>query len=87
MDKIFNYIDANKAHLIDNLAKAVEIKSVSAWPECRPEIVKMVIFEFISSNHLLKKSSLHSVEIMEIYSHAFLANVEVTVLLKKLLNS
>ena len=57
MDKIFNYIDANKAHLIDNLAKAVEIKSVSAWPECRPEIVKMVIFEFISSNHLLKKSS------------------------------
>ena len=53
MDKIFNYIDANKAQFIDNLAKAVEIKSVSAWPECRPEIVKMVSFEFISSYHLI----------------------------------
>ena len=42
MEKIFEYVDANKNHFIDNLAKAVEIKSVSAWPECRPEIVKMV---------------------------------------------
>lgn len=42
MDKIFAYVDANKSKFIDNLAQAVEIKSVSAWPECRPEIVKMV---------------------------------------------
>ena len=42
MDKIFAYVDANKSKFIDNLAQAVEIKSVSAWPECRSEIVKMV---------------------------------------------
>ena len=42
MDKIFAYVDANKNRFIDNLAKTVEIKSVSAWPECRPEIVKMM---------------------------------------------
>ena len=42
MEKIFEYIDAHKNAYIDNLASAVEIKSVSAWPECRPEIVKMV---------------------------------------------
>ena len=35
-------MDAHKNVYIDNLAAAVEIKSVSAWPECRPEIVKMV---------------------------------------------
>ena len=66
MDKIFNYIDANKAQFIDNLAKAVEIKSVSAWPECRPEIVKMVIFEFISSNHFLKKSSFFGINFVKL---------------------
>ena len=42
MEKIFEYMDAHKNVYIDNLAAAVEIKSVSAWPECRPEIVKMV---------------------------------------------
>ena len=42
MDKIFEYINTNKAKFIDDLAHAVAIKSVSAWPEMRPEIVKMV---------------------------------------------
>ena len=42
MEKIFEYMDAHKNVYIDNLAAAIEIKSVSAWPECRPEIVKMV---------------------------------------------
>jgi nonspecific dipeptidase len=42
MDEIFAYVDANKEKFIDNLAKTIEIKSVSAWPEMRPEIVKMV---------------------------------------------
>lgn len=42
MKKLFAAVDANKETYIANLAKAVEIKSVSAWPEVRPEIVKMV---------------------------------------------
>jgi len=31
LKKIFAYIDQNKEKFIDNLAEAVEIKSVSAW--------------------------------------------------------
>ncbi|KFM80630.1 Cytosolic non-specific dipeptidase, partial [Stegodyphus mimosarum] len=42
MDEIFRYIDAHQEHYIDNLRKAVEIKSVSAWPEVRGEILKMI---------------------------------------------
>merc|ERR1712071_514130 len=36
------YIDANQKKFIQNLDEAVAIKSVSAWPETRPEIFKMV---------------------------------------------
>lgn len=39
---IFSYIDANKQRYIQNLREAVAIKSVSAWPETREDIVKMV---------------------------------------------
>ena len=42
MAKLFAQIDANKKHYIDNLAKAVAIKSVSAWPETRDEITTMM---------------------------------------------
>ena len=35
-------IDENKAKYIENLGKAVAIKSVSAWPETRDEIGKMM---------------------------------------------
>ena len=42
MAKLFAQIDKNKKHYIDNLAKAVAIKSVSAWPETRPEITTMM---------------------------------------------
>jgi len=39
---VFSYIDSNKGKFIKNLDEAVAIKSVSAWPETRPEIFKMV---------------------------------------------
>lgn len=35
MKKLFAYIDDQRENLIQNLAQAVEIKSVSAWPENR----------------------------------------------------
>ena len=35
-------MDDHKPHYVSLLREAVEIKSVSAWPEVRPEIVKMV---------------------------------------------
>ena len=31
LQKVFGYIDEHKDKFIDNLAEAVEIKSVSAW--------------------------------------------------------
>lgn len=42
MQKLFAKIDENKAKYIENLSKAVAIKSVSAWPETRDEIGKMM---------------------------------------------
>lgn len=37
-----SYIDAHTADYINNLKDAVAIKSVSAWPDHRPEITKMM---------------------------------------------
>ncbi|XP_014230542.1 cytosolic non-specific dipeptidase [Trichogramma pretiosum] len=42
LTKLFKHIDCNKVKYIENLAQAVAIKSVSAWPESRGEIVKMM---------------------------------------------
>ena len=42
MKKLFAFIDEHKEEYIKNLGDAVEIKSVSAWPHTRDEIVKMV---------------------------------------------
>jgi len=42
MVKLFAAVDKNKDKYIANLAKSVAIKSVSAWPETRPEITKMM---------------------------------------------
>ena len=42
MQKLFAAIDKNKDKFIENLSKAVAIKSVSAWPDTRPEITKMM---------------------------------------------
>lgn len=36
------HVDANKAQYIETLKEAVAIKSVSAWPDSRNEIFKMV---------------------------------------------
>lgn len=38
---IFNYIDKHQEKFIKDLSDAVAIKSVSAWPECRKDIVTM----------------------------------------------
>jgi len=42
LKKLFSHIDAHQEDYIKTLAEAVAIKSVSAWPECRPEIKKMI---------------------------------------------
>lgn len=42
MDKLFEYIDQNQDLYVERLKDAVAIKSVSAWPETRPEIRKMI---------------------------------------------
>jgi len=42
LQKVFKHIDAHQAQYIATLAEAVAIKSVSAWPDCRPEIKRMV---------------------------------------------
>lgn len=36
------YIDQHKQDFINNLKEAVAIKSVSAWPDTRNEIIKMM---------------------------------------------
>jgi len=42
MQKLFAAVDNNKLKFIENLRKAVAIKSVSTWAETRPEITTMV---------------------------------------------
>lgn len=39
---ICRHVDANKARYIETLKEAVAIKSVSAWPNSRPDVVKMM---------------------------------------------
>lgn len=39
---INSHVDANKARYIETLKEAVAIKSVSAWPDSRPDVQKMV---------------------------------------------
>lgn len=38
----FRYVDEHANDFIGRLKEAVAIKSVSAWPDARPEVVKMV---------------------------------------------
>ena len=38
---LFRHVDENKKKYIDRLSETVAIKSVSAWPECRQEVIKM----------------------------------------------
>ena len=35
---IYKYIDDEQDRFVKRLADAIAIKSVSAWPECRPHI-------------------------------------------------
>lgn len=42
MEAVFDYIDKHEAVYIKRLAEAVAIRSVSCWPETRPDVVKMV---------------------------------------------
>ena len=42
LDKFYNHVDSNKQKYIDRLKELVEIPSVSAWPENRQEIFKVV---------------------------------------------
>ncbi|CAG0898012.1 unnamed protein product [Cyprideis torosa] len=42
MDKVLAYVEEHKADFIQNLKEAVAIQSVSAWPQKRPEIKKML---------------------------------------------
>lgn len=47
-----SYIDDNKQKFIKNLSDAVAIKSVSAWPETRQEIFKMMKWVAEKLEHL-----------------------------------
>ncbi|XP_060068837.1 cytosolic non-specific dipeptidase-like [Ylistrum balloti] len=42
MDKLFAYIDEHQGDYIERLKEAVAIKSVSAWPENRDDVKRMV---------------------------------------------
>jgi nonspecific dipeptidase len=42
MDRLFAYVDKKQALYVQRLADAVAIQSVSAWPEKRPEIKRMM---------------------------------------------
>ncbi|XP_032691198.1 cytosolic non-specific dipeptidase [Odontomachus brunneus] len=42
LDNLFKYIDDHAQDYINNLREAVAIKSVSAWPDYRNEVVKMM---------------------------------------------
>ncbi|XP_022649269.1 cytosolic non-specific dipeptidase-like [Varroa jacobsoni] len=42
IDVVIGYLDAHQKEYIDRLAEVVAIKSVSAWPEFRPDVIKMV---------------------------------------------
>ncbi|GFN87739.1 endonuclease-reverse transcriptase [Plakobranchus ocellatus] len=42
MERLFQHIDNNEALYIKRLSDAVAIQSVSAWPEKRPEIKRMI---------------------------------------------
>uniref|UniRef100_A0A1S4MXZ6 Peptidase M20 dimerisation domain-containing protein n=1 Tax=Pediculus humanus subsp. corporis TaxID=121224 RepID=A0A1S4MXZ6_PEDHC len=42
LKKLFSYIESHKNDYVNNLKEAVGIKSVSAWPNHRGEVVKMV---------------------------------------------
>ena len=42
LKKVFAYVDENKKGLIDNLAEAVAIQSVSAWSHTRKDITTMI---------------------------------------------
>jgi len=42
METIYEYIDSHQDLYVKRLAEAVAIRSVSCWPETRPEVVKMV---------------------------------------------
>lgn len=59
--KIFKYVDDNKTRYIDVLREAVAIKSVSAWPEMRPEIKKQIEWAKTKLEALGAKCELHDV--------------------------
>ncbi|XP_060535784.1 cytosolic non-specific dipeptidase-like [Cylas formicarius] len=42
LDQIFRKIDENASHFVENLAEAVAIESISAWPHKRSELTRMV---------------------------------------------
>lgn len=42
LEKVFAVIDEGKKKWIDLLSEAVAIKSVSAWPHTRPDVIKMM---------------------------------------------
>ncbi|XP_064080143.1 cytosolic non-specific dipeptidase-like isoform X1 [Macrobrachium nipponense] len=61
LTKIFKYIDSNKSRFIDVLREAVAIKSVSAWPEKRPEIKKQMEWAKAKLEALGAKCDLHEI--------------------------
>jgi len=61
MDAIFKYIDENQERYIKTLSEAVAIQSVSAWPEKRPDITRMVKYVADMVERLGGKTTLNDV--------------------------
>ncbi|XP_031773439.1 cytosolic non-specific dipeptidase [Apis florea] len=52
LKQLFNYIDDHKTEYINNLREVVAIKSVSAWPNHRNEVIKMMKWAEIKLKNL-----------------------------------
>ncbi|GJQ87118.1 hypothetical protein Trydic_g23967 [Trypoxylus dichotomus] len=61
LTRLFNEIDQNKSKYINNLKEAVAIPSVSAWPDKRPEIKRMVEWTAEKLKKLGVEVTLHDV--------------------------
>lgn len=61
LQKIFKFVDENKKRYIDVLGEAVAIKSVSAWPDVRGEVKRMVVWAKSKLEALGAECSLHDI--------------------------
>ncbi|XP_072172211.1 cytosolic non-specific dipeptidase-like [Diadema setosum] len=61
LDRLFAYVDENKDHYVKRLSDAVAIQSVSAWPDKRGEITKMIEAVVADLRRLGATAELHDI--------------------------